>query len=99
MKNINQTINNFQVDRKHVRNWLKDEEKIRSFKHLKKSCRYGKAKFPFKEKKHFTQSFLIWERKVNVSSVGGLTPKQELVKERYPDEVKLSHRWFEDFYI
>ena len=51
-------------------------------------------------KRNFTISFLIWGREVSVSSVGGLTPKQELMKEKYPDEAssfKLSHRWFEGF--
>ena len=29
-KIINQTVNNFQIDWKQVKNWLKDEEKIHS---------------------------------------------------------------------
>ena len=34
--NINQTSNNFQTDRKQVRNWLKDEEKIHSNSNVQK---------------------------------------------------------------
>ena len=49
-KNTNQTANNFQIERKQVRNWLKDEENIRSLKRSEKACRYGKAKFPVMEK-------------------------------------------------
>ena len=49
-KTINQTANNFHIDRKQLRNWLKDEKKIRSLKLLKKTFRYGKAKFPVMEK-------------------------------------------------
>ena len=36
-KNINQTANKFQIDRKQVRNRLKDEEEIRSLKRSKKA--------------------------------------------------------------
>ena len=48
-KKINQTASNFKINQKQVRNWLKDEEKIRPLKRLKKTCRYGKAKFPVME--------------------------------------------------
>ena len=53
-KSINQTANNFQIDRKQVRNWLKDEEKICSVKLSKKTCRYGKVKFPVMGKELYT---------------------------------------------
>ena len=49
-KNISQTARNFQIDRKQVRNWLKDEERICFLKCSEKTCRYGKAKFPVMEK-------------------------------------------------
>ena len=71
-KNVNQTANNFQIDGKQVRNRLKDEEKIRSSKHSKKACRYGKVKFPVMEKEFYT-----CERKIKVSGVSDLTPKQD----------------------
>ena len=67
---------NCQTDRRQVRNWLKDEEKIRSLKRSKKTCRYGKAKFQGTEKELYTK-FLDKRKKVTVSSVGGLTPKHE----------------------
>ena len=44
-KNINQTANNSQIDRKKLRNWLKDEEKIRSLKSSKKACDIEKQCF------------------------------------------------------
>ena len=40
-----------------MKNWLKDEEKIRSLKLSKKACQYGKAKFPVIEKELFTKFF------------------------------------------
>ena len=49
-KNISQTASNFQIDRKQVRNWLKDEERICFLKYSEKTCQYGKAKFPVMEK-------------------------------------------------
>ena len=69
-KNINQTGNNFETDQKQMRNWFKDEEKIRSLKLSRKSCQYGNVKFPFMEKELFSK-FLICARKVNVSSTSG----------------------------
>ena len=98
-ENINQAANNFQIDRKQVRNWLNDEEKIRSLKRSRKACLPMKSKNFQPLKRNFTLSFLICERKrvkhwwLN-SKVG------ELVKEKYPDEAlsfKISHRWFEGF--
>ena len=54
-KKINQTPNNFQIDRKQVRNWLKDEEKICSLKRSKKAFRYGKVNIPVMEKELYTK--------------------------------------------
>ena len=100
-KNINQTCNNFETDQKQMKNWFKDEEKIRSLKLSRKSCQYGKVKFPFIEKERFSK-FLICARKINVPSTSGWNSKaRELVKEKYPDEVstfKLSYRWLEGFW-
>ena len=39
-------LNSLQIDQKQVRNWLNDGENIRSLKHSKNICRYGKEKFP-----------------------------------------------------
>ena len=48
-ENIKQTVNNFQIDRKAVGNWLKDEAKFCSLKRSKEAFRYGNAKFPVME--------------------------------------------------
>ena len=53
-KNISETANNFQIDRKQVRNWLKDEEKIPSLKCSRKAYRSGKAYIPVMEKELYT---------------------------------------------
>ena len=61
-KNFNETARNFQIDEKQVRNWLKDKEKIRFLKRLRKSCQYGRAKLPLM-KKELNSKFLDIHKK------------------------------------
>ena len=99
-KNINQTVNNFQIGPKQVRNWLKDEQKIRSLKLPKKACWYGKAKFPAMKKEFYTKFLDMRKWGKHVKRWGFNSIARELVKEKYLDEAssfKLSPRWFEDF--
>ena len=49
-KNIHQTSQYFNLDRKQVRNWVKTEEKIRKQKLNTKAPGRGKARFPEAEK-------------------------------------------------
>ena len=75
-KNVNQTVNNFQIDWKQVKNWLKDEEKIHSLQ-LSKKRHADEEKQSFQSwKRNVFRSFLTCKRKVTVSSIGALTPKQ-----------------------
>ena len=80
MKNINQIVNNFQIDWKQVRNWLKDEEKICSLKLSKKACQYGKAKFPVMEKELYTKFLDMQERGKSVKHCWFNSKARELVK-------------------
>ena len=83
-----------------MKNWLKDEEKIRSLKLSKKACRYGKAKFPVIERELFTKFFDMRIEGKRVKRWCFNSKASELVKQKYLDEAssfKLSHRWFEDF--
>ena len=96
----NQTANNFQIDRKQVRNWLKHEEKICSLKRSKKACRYGKTKFPVMEKEVYTKFLDMRKEAKRVKCWWFNTKARELVEEKYPDEAssfKLSYRWCEGF--
>ena len=50
-KNVHQTLQHFNLDRKQVRKWVKAEEKIRKQKlNAKRPCRVWKARFPEAEK-------------------------------------------------
>ena len=99
-RNSKQTANNFQIDRKQERNWLKDEEKIHSVKLSKKARRYGQAKFPDMEREIYTKLFDIRKEGKHVNHWCFSSKASELVKEKYPGEAscfKLSRRWFEGF--
>ena len=48
-KNINTTANKFEIYRKQIRNWIKDERKIRKQKRKSKEARTGSVKFPLME--------------------------------------------------
>ena len=94
-KNIKQTANNFQTDRKAVGNWLKDEEKFCSLKRSKKAFRYGKAKFPVMENELYNKFLYTRKERKRVKRWWFNSKARELVKEKYPDEASsfnLSHR-------
>ena len=98
-KNFNETARNFQIDEKQVRNWLKDKEKIRFLKRLRKSCQYGRAKLPLM-KKELNSKFLDIHKKGQRFKRWWFDSKtRDLVKKKKdPDEVfKLLHRWFKVF--
>ena len=75
----------YQRNCKQARKLVKDKQKIRSSKCLKKYADMEKQSFQ-SWKRNFTLNFLICERKVNVSSVGGLIPQQKSWWKKYPDE-------------
>ena len=78
-ENFNQTANNL------VRNWLKDEEKIRCLNCSRKSCRYGKAKFLFMEKEPYSK-FLDMRKESKCIKRWWLNSKvRELVTEKYSE--------------
>ena len=83
-----------------MRNWLNNEEKIYFLKRSKKTCWYGKAKFPVMEKELYTKFFDMQKEGKLVKRWWFNSKARELMKEKYPDEAssfKLSHRWFEGF--
>ena len=55
-------LNSLQIDQKQVRNWLNDGENIRSLKHSKNICRYGKEKFPPVMQKELYTKFLEMQK-------------------------------------
>ena len=54
-KNINKTANNYQVDRKQIRSWLKAEGTIRVQKRKSRCWRHGKVKYPLLENGLYSQ--------------------------------------------
>ena len=44
-KNINKTANKFEIDRKQIRNWIKDERKIRKQKRKSKQLELCQSDF------------------------------------------------------
>ena len=99
-KNINQTSNNFEVDRKQVRNWIKSEKKIRSLKGSKKAARYGKAKFPSMEKELHAKFVDMRKEGKRVKRWWFNSKAREILKEKHPQEASsfnYSNRWFQAF--
>ena len=99
-KNMNATANKFHVDRKQIRNWVQDEEKIQKLKHRGKANRYRRAKFPLMENELFTLFTDMRKEGRRIKRWWFNAKAKELTRQMYPDEVdsfKLSHRWFEGF--
>lgn len=102
-KNILRTSSNFKVDRKQVRQWIKNEEQIRKQKGTSKSVRGRKALYPLLEKRLIEE---FSERR----ALGKIVKKwwfisraKTLIKELYPNAdneattFKFSDRWFSGF--
>ena len=54
-KNINQISRTFNIDRKQIRNWVKQEEKLRKQKPKSRAPCLGKVRHLFTEKKLYTE--------------------------------------------
>ena len=57
-KNVHQTSQHFNLDRKQVRNWVKAEEKIRKQKLMQRHQVEGRKLVSLKQKSNYTTNFL-----------------------------------------
>ena len=60
-KNINKTANKFEIDRKRIRNYIKDERNIPKQKRKSKAVRTGSVRFPLMEDQ-LNEEFLAMRR-------------------------------------
>ena len=81
-KNFNETARNFQIDGKQVRNWLKDKEKVRFLKRLRKSCQYGRAKFLLMKKELYSKFLDMHKKGQRFRRWWFNSKKRDLVKKR-----------------
>jgi transposase-like protein len=98
-KNILRTASYFKIDRKQVRQWIKNEEKIRKQKRKSKTVRGRKEMYPLFEKKLFEE---FSERRAQgkiVKKWWFISRAKKLLNELHPDitNFKFSDRWFAGF--
>lgn len=98
-KNISRTSLHFEVDRKQVRNWLKNESVIRKQKSKSKTIRGRKAQYPLVETKLLAEFKEQRKRGKIVKKWWFLSRSRTLMTELYPNakDFKLSDRWFSGF--
>ena len=93
-KNLHQTSQHFNLDRKQVRNWVKAEEKIRKQKLNAKALGRGrKARFPEAEKQLHSKLLKMRSEGKTVKRWWFLARERQLIAE----EFKFSDRWFYGF--
>lgn len=98
-KNVLQTASKFQIDRKQVRQWTRNEEKIRKQKRKSKSSRSSNPKYPLLEKR-LQEEFR--ERRTQgkiVKKWWFISRARQILSELHPTETtfKFSDRWFSGF--
>ena len=94
-KNIHQTSQHFNLDRKQVRHWVKAEEKIRKQKlNAKASGRGRKARFPEAEKQLNDEFLKMYSEGKAVKRWWFSARARQLIAE----EFKFSDQWFYEFY-
>lgn len=98
-KNILQTASYFKIDRKQVRQWIRNEEKIRKQKRKSKSVRGRKAKYPLLEKKLLEEFSERRSQGKIVKKWWFISRAKKLLKELNPNETtfKFFDRWFAGF--
>lgn len=97
-RNVNQASNVFKVDRKDIRNWVKNEELIKKQKRTSRSTRHGKVVFPVMEKE-------LYKRFIGTSKESGsrdwlMKQAKWIMSKTNPEHVgtfKMSDRWFAGF--
>ena len=99
-KNVNKTANKFEIDRRQVRNWIKDEGKIRKQNRKSKAARIGLVRFPLMENQ-LKEEFLGMRREGKSVKRWWFTAKaKQILKQLHPNEddtFRFSNRWFEGF--
>ena len=95
-KNILQTALHYKVDRKQIRQWVKNEEKIRKQNRNSKSVRGRKAVYPELEKKLLDEFSQRRAQGKIVKKWWFISRAKKLLTELHPDETnfKFSDRWF-----
>ena len=97
-KNINKTANEFEIDRKQIHNWIKDERKIRKQRRKSKAARTGSVRFPLTEDQPNGEFLAMRRDGKRVKRWRFTTKAKQILKRLHPNEAetfRYSNRWFE----
>ena len=97
-KNVLQTASKFQIDRKQVRQWTRNEEKIRKQKRKSKSSRSSNPKYPLLEKRLQEEFRKRWAQG-KIVKWWFISRARQILSELHPTGTtfKFSDRWFSGF--